>query len=75
MRPYFQASPFAGLEALALAFNDRLKDGSDAGGAESLLPVLERSAPLKAGFLRFSEEVLGLGDLASHLLTFLIDFV
>ncbi len=74
MAPFFPAQAFSGLRALFLAFNDREADGPGQGGEEEILPVLEDLGELEPGFQSFSDSVMELGDLASHLLTFLSDF-
>jgi len=75
LRPCFAEPDYALLEELFLAFNDRLADGPDRAGRESLLPLLERESALERGFEDFSRRLFELGDLAGHLLTFLRDFV
>lgn len=74
MAPFFPTQAFSGLKGLFLAFNDRETDGPDQGGQEEILPVLEDLGELETGFQSFSDSVMELGDLASHLLTFFRDF-
>jgi uncharacterized repeat protein (TIGR03837 family) len=73
MRPHFPDGDFAAYEALSLAFNDRLADDPSFGGDESILPLLRRDAALQGGFKAFSAELLGLGNLAANLVTFIGD--
>lgn len=75
MRPFFGTGDFEPLEALFASFNDRETDGPASGGDEPLLPFLERLPGLMAGFRAFSESLVGIGDLARALLTFLYGFV
>jgi hypothetical protein len=75
MRPHFQSEAFSALEELFLAFNDRKADGPEALGQESFLPCLRDLDSLEPGFASFASTLVGLGDLASHLLTFFNDFV
>lgn len=69
------AAAFAALERLHLAFNERLADSPDSGGAEGLLPVLRSLQALKPGFAAFSDSLAARGDLAAHLMTFLREIV
>jgi len=75
LKACFAEPDYTLLEELFLAFNDRLADGPDRAGRESLLPLLERESALERGFEDFSRRLFELGDLAGHLLTFLRDFV
>jgi uncharacterized repeat protein (TIGR03837 family) len=75
LRPRFPPEGFARLEALSLAFNDRLEDAADRRGAEELLPILEAYGELLPGFEAFSREIVGCGNLVLPLLTLLRDFV
>lgn len=73
MRPFFPTDRFNVLAALFRAFNDREQDGPGSGGQEALSPFLEALETLAPGFKSFSESLIDLGDLASHLLTFFKD--
>jgi uncharacterized repeat protein (TIGR03837 family) len=75
MGPRFRPEDAGSLEALFLAFNDRLEDSADCRGGESLLPVLRASEALAPAFASFSQSVLGCGNLVLPLLTLLRDFV
>lgn len=74
LKANFAPGDFSPLEALFLAFNDRLADSPDRRGAEALLPVLERYEALEPGFRAFSSALLAQGNLVAPLLTFLRDF-
>lgn len=75
MRPYFAAEDFPLLEGLWLAFNDRLEERPEAGGNEPLLPFLRRAQVLETSFSAFARDLVGFGDLAAHLVTFLHELV
>ncbi|HET7839428.1 MAG TPA: elongation factor P maturation arginine rhamnosyltransferase EarP [Rectinemataceae bacterium] len=75
MRPHFASAVFAAYEAMSIAFNDRLVDGPDTRGEESILPLLGSGASMGPGFAAFSAEILGLGNLAANLVTFLGEIV
>lgn len=71
LHPYFAPDDYATVEELWLAFNDRVEESPRAGGAEPLLPVLERAEALVPGFSAFAADLSGLGDLAANLVTFI----
>jgi uncharacterized repeat protein (TIGR03837 family) len=75
IRPYFPESAFAALEALFIAFNDRLSDDCETRGAESLLPVLRFLPAFEPCFGAFGDELMALGDLGASLLTFISEIV
>ncbi|OHD25013.1 MAG: hypothetical protein A2Y38_01295 [Spirochaetes bacterium GWB1_59_5] len=75
LRPHFSAAAFQPVESAFLAFNDRIKDSPDLQGRERILPLLRDEGGLAGGFAAFSELLLGNGNLASHLMTFLREIV
>lgn len=80
LRPFVEAAPpgaaaFSALERLYLAFNGRLADSPESGGAEGLLPALRSLEALRPGFRAFADSLAARGDLAAHLMTFLREIV
>ena len=75
LEPNFAPTSFEELRRVSLAFNDRLADSSEAGGAEELLPLLRSLPSLEPGFRAFSDSVFALGDLGVHLLTYIREIV
>lgn len=75
IEPFFAPTSFEELRRVTLAFNDRLADSSEAGGAEELLPLLRYLPALEPGFRAFSDSVFALGDLGLHLLTYIREIV
>jgi uncharacterized repeat protein (TIGR03837 family) len=73
--PHFNAEDAALLECLFLSLNDRDADSPATQGEDPLGPLLDRWASLAPGFQAFSAELLGNGDLARNLLTFLDEIV
>ena len=75
MRPAFHQDDFTGIESSFLAFNDRLADGVEVAGTENISRLLEADARMRQGFSTFSDALIANGDLASALMTFLVDIV
>jgi len=75
MRPAFHQDDFTEIESAFLAFNDRLADGVEVAGTENISRLLEADARMRQGFSTFSDALIANGDLASALMTFLVDIV
>ena len=75
LRPFLDAGSFGRIEALHLAFNDRLKDEAGMRGEERLGAVLDAYDEALAGFEAFAAALIKNGNLALPLLTLFRDFV
>lgn len=75
LRPYIDMQSFEAIESAFIAFNDRLIDGENVYGDESILPLLENIDSLSLYFEAFSEGLIKNGDLANKLMTFIGDIV
>ena len=75
MRRCFEPASFGPVETAFTAFNDRLEDGPEVRGDEGILPLLVPDTVMAAGFSSFSDVLLGNGNLAGNLMTFLREIV